>query len=356
LSAHGGARWQSSGKKKGTQAAGSGSPASTANSTGGGIEGDYVFSLRGLGKTLPGGRVLFQNISLAFQRGAKIGLLGLNGSGKSSLLKVLAGVDTEFDGEFWKSDGLRVGYLQQEPQLDPSKNVHHNIMDGLKEKTDLLDRFEQLSAAMAEPDADLDAILEEQANVQSQIDHYDCWNLSHTVQIAKEALRVAPDDADVTLLSGGERRRVALCRLLLEQPEVLLLDEPTNHLDADSVAWLERFLRDYKGTVVAITHDRYFLDNVAGWILEIDRGFAFPYQGNYSVWLEKKSSRLDLEKRQEKKKAKAMEEELAWIRQGVRVRVFRFIPLHSAAKLASIQLYWRHAGSSDQEQSTHICV
>lgn len=280
-------------------------------------------SVRGLTKMLPGGRTLFKDVSLAFQRGAKIGVLGLNGSGKSSLLKVIAGVDAEFDGTLWKADGLRIGYLMQEPVLDASKSVHDNIMDGLKEKTDLLARYEQLSMDMAAPDVDgdtMDALMGEQAEVQAKIEQLDCWNLAHTVETAKTALRVPPDDADVSKLSGGEKRRVALCRLLLEEPEVLLLDEPTNHLDAESVAWLERFLQAYKGTVLAITHDRYFLDNVAGWILELDRGQAFAYQGNYSMWLQKKGARLDLEKKQERKKAKAMEEELAWIRQGARVR------------------------------------
>lgn len=296
--------------------------AASASAAGNGIEGDVIMSVRGLTKMLPGGRTLFKDVSLGFQRGAKIGVLGLNGSGKSSLLKVLAGVDPEFDGTVWRADGLRLGYLMQEPMLDNSKSVHDNIMDGLREKTDLLARYEQLSVDMSAEDVDpdqLDALMSEQAEVQAKIEQLDCWNLAHTVETAKTALRVPPDDADVSKLSGGEKRRVALCRLLLEEPEVLLLDEPTNHLDAESVAWLERFLQSYKGTVLAITHDRYFLDNVAGWILELDRGQAFAYQGNYSMWLQKKSARLDMEKKQERKRAKAMEEELAWIRQGARV-------------------------------------
>lgn len=294
---------------------------------------------------LPGGRTLFKDVSLAFQRGAKIGVLGLNGSGKSSLLKVIAGVDAEFDGTLWKADGLRVGYLMQEPVLDTTKSVHDNIMDGLKEKTDLLARYEQLSMEMASPDVDgdtMDALMTEQAEVQAKIEQLDCWNLAHTVETAKTALRVPPDDADVSKLSGGEKRRVALCRLLLEEPEVLLLDEPTNHLDAESVAWLERFLQSYKGTVLAITHDRYFLDNVAGWILELDRGQAFAYQGNYSMWLQKKSARLDLEKKQERKKAKAMEEELQWIRQGARGR--------QAKSKARVARYEEMAAAADEDR------
>jgi ATP-binding cassette ChvD family protein len=279
-----------------------------------------VFRVEGLGKTLPGGRVLLQNLNLAFQRGAKIGLLGLNGAGKSSLLKIIGGIDSEYDGLLWKQAGLKIGCLAQEPQLDTARSIHDNIMDGLKEKTDLLQQFEDLSQRMAEPDADLDALLEEQSAVQAQLEHLDCWNLQHQVDLAKAALRVPDDGADITKLSGGERRRVALCRLLLERPDVLLLDEPTNHLDADSVAWLESFLREYKGTVVAITHDRYFLDNVAGWILEIDRGNAYPFQGNYSSWLERKSSRLEAEKKADRKRQRAMEEELQWIRQGAKGR------------------------------------
>jgi sulfate-transporting ATPase len=291
------------------------------------VEGDVVMTLREAGKTLPGGRVLFSGVSLAFNRGAKIGVLGLNGSGKSSLLKVLAGVDSEFEGTLWRSSGLRVGYLAQEPVLDEGRSVHENIMDGLRQQTDLLARYEQLCAEVGqavaaseeEPEA-LEALLNEQAAVQAAIDAADAWNLSHLVDQAKEALRVPPDSADVGSLSGGERRRVALCRLLLERPEVLLLDEPTNHLDAVSVAWLEHFLSDYKGTVLAVTHDRYFLDSVAGWILELDRGAAFPYAGNYSVWLEKKAARAESEKRSDVKKSKALAEELLWIRSGAKAR------------------------------------
>lgn len=244
----------------------------TSSDNGRGIEGDVCMSLRDVGKTLPGGRVLFTGVNLAFNRGAKIGVLGLNGAGKSSLLKILASVDTEFDGTAWLAPGLRVGYLSQEPTLDEGRTVHENIMDGLHESTALLTRYDELSAAMGVEGADFDALLTEQAEVQTKIEAGDLWNLAHVIAAAKEALRVPRDDADVANLSGGERRRVALCRLLLEKPHVLLLDEPTNHLDATSVAWLERFLGDYRGTVLAVTHDRYFLDNVAGWILEVDRG------------------------------------------------------------------------------------
>ena len=297
---------------------------------------EILFSVRNLGKALPGGRSLFSGVNLSFSRGAKIGVLGLNGSGKSSLLRILAGVDGEYDGEVWRGGGgggggggsggglpLRVGYLAQEPELDASRSVHENIMDGLAERSALLARYGALSAAMAEPSlapAAMEALLAEQAEVQSAIERADCWDLDHTVAAAKAALRVPPDDAAVATLSGGERRRVALCRLLLEQPELLLLDEPTNHLDASSVAWLERWLAGFRGTVLAVTHDRYFLDNVAGWILELDRGAALPFEGNYSAWLERKAARLDGEKKAERRRARAMAEELQWIRQGPRGR------------------------------------
>lgn len=267
-------------------------------------------------KVLPGGRVLFKDIDLAFLRGAKVGVVGLNGSGKSSLFRILAGTDREFDGKVWSSDGIRVGYLEQEPVLDPAKDVHGNIMDGLREKTQLLKRFEELSESLGDPDCDFDKVLAEQAEVQDAIEAAGAWALEHTVDIAKTALRVPVDDADVSALSGGERRRVALCRLLLEEPDVLLLDEPTNHLDAQSVRWLEEFLASYTGTVIAVTHDRYFLDNVAGWILEIDRGRMFPHEGNYSSWLEAKAARLALEDKVGKKRSAAMAAELAWIRKG----------------------------------------
>ena len=301
---------------------------------------EVVLNAMALTKVLPGGRVLFRDVSVAFARGAKIGVLGLNGSGKSSLLRILAGADAEFDGELWRAEGVKVGFLSQEPVLDESRSVHANIMDGLRDRTALLERFDELSQAMAAEGAgpeELAAAMDEQAVVQAEIERRGCWNLAHVVRMAKEALRVPPDDADVRLLSGGERRRVALCRLLLEEPGVLLLDEPTNHLDAASVAWLERFLRDYRGTVLAVTHDRYFLDNVANWILEIDRGAAFPYAGNYSVWLAKKAARLDQEKKADRKRARMMQDELEWIRGGVKAqqakskaRVARFAALQDA--------------------------
>jgi len=253
-------------------AAASAADARDAPDNGRGAEGDVCLSLRGVGKTLPGGRVLFSDVNLSFNRGAKIGVLGLNGAGKSSLLKILAGVDADHEGTAWAAAGLRVGYLAQEPALDEARTVHDNILEGLRAPHALLARFDALSEAMGAEGADLDALLAEQADVQAAIEAGDLWNLEHVVAAAKEALRVPPDGAAVASLSGGEKRRVALCRLLLERPHVLLLDEPTNHLDATSVAWLERFLADYRGTVLAVTHDRYFLDNVAGWILEVDRG------------------------------------------------------------------------------------
>ena len=301
-----------------TAAAPAGAPSGSDN--GRGLEGDVCLSLSGVSKTLPGGRVLLSRVSLAFNRGAKIGVLGLNGAGKSTLLKILAGVETDYDGSVWRADGLRVGYLAQEPTLDESKSVHENIMDGLRAPMALLARFDAISEAMGQEGADIDALLAEQADVQATIEAGDLWNLAHVVAGAKAALRVPHDDANVPTLSGGEKRRVALCRLLLEKPSVLLLDEPTNHLDATSVAWLERFLAEYRGTVLAVTHDRYFLDNVAGWILEVDRGSTFPYAGNYSVWLEKKAERLASEERGASKRAKAMALELEWIRQGPRAR------------------------------------
>lgn len=289
--------------------------ANSGSNAGGGVPGDFVCHLRDVGVTIPGGKKLFERVSLGFLRGAKIGVLGSNGSGKSTLVKVIAGVSTQdHDGERWVKDGLRIGYLQQEPYLDPEKNVYENIMDGLKESQDLLKRFDEVSMAMGEPDADFDALLAESAELQDQIEHLGCWDLSHEVDKAMAALRVPARDADVEVLSGGERRRVALCRLLLEKPDMLLLDEPTNHLDAESVAWLEEFLQNYPGTVLSITHDRYFLDNVAGWVLELDRGETYAYEGNYTKWLQQRRNRFNMQKKTDAIRAKQITSELEWSR------------------------------------------
>lgn len=284
------------------------------SNAGGGVPGDFVCHLKGVGVTIPGGKKLFDNLSLGFLRGAKIGVLGANGSGKSTLLKVVAGVRSDFDGERWVKPGFKVGYLPQEPQLDPTKNVLENIMDGLKESQELLQKFDEVSMAMGEPDADFDALLAEQAELQDKIEHLGCWDLTHEVDKAMAALRVPPKDADVEVLSGGERRRVALCRLLLEKPDMLLLDEPTNHLDAESVHWLEDFLQSYRGTVLSITHDRYFLDNVAGWVLELDRGETYAYEGNYTKWLQQRRNRFNMQRKSDAIRAKQISSELEWSR------------------------------------------
>ena len=282
----------------------------------------YVYTMHGLNKTYPGGRQVLKDISLSFLPGAKIGVLGLNGAGKSTLLRIMAGQETEFVGEARAADGLRVGYLEQEPQLDPDKDVLTNILDGVGETADMLKRFEEISAKFGEPleDDEMNALLTEQGELQEKIDAVNGWEIERTAEIAMDALRCPAGDADVGKLSGGERRRVALCRLLLDRPDMLLLDEPTNHLDAESVAWLERFLADYEGTVVAVTHDRYFLDNVAGWILELDRGHGIPWEGNYSSWLEQKEKRLVQEGRQEEARQRTLKHELEWIRQTPKAR------------------------------------
>jgi energy-dependent translational throttle protein EttA len=282
----------------------------------------YIYVMRNLTKIFPGGKEIFKNITLAFLPGAKIGVLGVNGAGKSTLLRIMAGRDSDFSGEAWAADGVRVGFLEQEPQLDESKDVLGNVMEGVAETKALLDRFDEVSARFAEPlsDAEMDALMTEQAELQEKIDACNGWELQRTLDMAMDALRCPPPDAEVSTLSGGERRRVALCRLLLSQPDMLLLDEPTNHLDAESVAWLERFLKDYKGTVVAITHDRYFLDNVAGWILELDRGRGIPYEGNYSGWLEQKQKRLAQEEREEKARQRTLARESEWINSSPRAR------------------------------------
>ncbi len=282
----------------------------------------YVYVMKQLTKVLPGGRELVKDVSLSFFPGAKIGVLGVNGAGKSTLLKIMAGIDKEFNGEAWAADGATVGYLPQEPGLDPDKTVEENVVEGLGETTGLIARFNEISEKFAEPmeDDEMNALLAEQGELQEKIDSVNGWEIERTVEIAMDALRCPPGDADVTRLSGGERRRVALCRLLLQKPDLLLLDEPTNHLDAESVGWLELHLQEYEGTVVAVTHDRYFLDNVAGWILEVDRGRGIPYEGNYSSWLEQKQQRLALEEKQEKARQRTLAQELEWIRQSPRAR------------------------------------
>ncbi len=280
----------------------------------------YVFTMNRVGKVVPPKREILKDISLSFFPGAKIGVLGLNGAGKSTLLRIMAGVDTDIIGEARPQPGIRIGYLPQEPQLDPTKDVRGNVEEGVAETKALLDRFNEISNAFADPDADFDKLLAEQAELQDKIDAAGAWDLDRKLEIAADALRLPPWDADVTKLSGGERRRVALCRLLLSAPDMLLLDEPTNHLDAESVAWLEHFLHEYPGTVVAVTHDRYFLDNVAGWILELDRGHGSPWEGNYSSWLEQKEKRLAIEQKQEAARIKAMKEELEWVRSSPKAR------------------------------------
>src|ERR1700758_5624977 len=282
----------------------------------------YIYVMKGLTKTYPGGREGLKDIWLSFLPGAKIGVLGANGAGKSTLLRIMAGEERDFAGEAWAAEGARVGYLPQEPALDPTKDVFGNVIEGLAETKALLDRFEAVSARFAEDlsEAEMDGLIAEQGELQEKIDQAGAWDLDRTVEIAMDALRCPPGDAEVANLSGGERRRVALCRLLLQRPDLLLLDEPTNHLDAESVAWLQRFLEDYPGTVVTVTHDRYFLDEVAGWILELDRGRGIPYEGNYSGWLDQKQQRLEQEGRQEAARRRTLERELEWVRQSPRAR------------------------------------
>ncbi|HVG06461.1 MAG TPA: energy-dependent translational throttle protein EttA, partial [Thermoanaerobaculia bacterium] len=282
----------------------------------------YIYVMKDLRKMYPPNREVLKGIWLSFFPGAKIGVLGLNGSGKSTLLKIMAGEVKEFAGEAWASKGTRVGYLSQEPRLDSNKNVLGNVEEGVAEIRALLDKYDEINARFGEPmsDDEMDKLMAEQGRVQDQIDAVNAWEIDRTLEVAMDALRLPPPDAEVDKLSGGERRRVALCRLLLQKPDLLLLDEPTNHLDAESVAWLERFLAEYQGTVVAVTHDRYFLDNVAGWILELDRGQGIPWKGNYTSWLEQKQERLALEEKTESSRRRTLERELEWVRMSPRAR------------------------------------
>jgi energy-dependent translational throttle protein EttA len=304
----------------------------------------FIYVMKDLRKVVPPKREILKGIWLSFYPGAKIGVVGANGSGKSTLLRVMAGVDTDVQGEAWAAKGVRVGYLPQEPQLDPQLNVRGNVEEAVRAKRDILRRFDEINAKFAEPmdDDAMTALIDEQAAVQDQIDSQGLWDLDRHIEIAMDALRLPPGDADVTNLSGGERRRVALCRVLLEQPDMLLLDEPTNHLDAESVEWLEQHLAQFPGTIVAVTHDRYFLDNVAKWILELDRGEGFPYEGNYSSWLEQKQERLRKEEKQESARQRTLQHELEWIRLAPRAR--------QAKGKARIQNYEQMVAQDTREQ------
>ena len=311
----------------------------------------FIYTMKGLGKVHPPDHVVLKDIWLSFLPGAKIGVLGLNGSGKSSLLKIMAGEDHQFVGEAWPAEGISVGFLHQEPRLDPAKDVRGNVEEGVAEIKALLTRYDEINAKFGEEMSpeEMDKVLEEQAKVQDRIEAANAWDLDSRLELAMDALRLPPPDADVTRLSGGERRRVALCRLLLKSPDLLLLDEPTNHLDAESVAWLERFLKDYPGTVVAVTHDRYFLDNAAGWILELDRGHGIPWEGNYSSWLEQKQNRLAQEEKTESKRQRTLERELEWIRMSPRAR--GAILAHSYSRASVL----RRADSCFSSTSSRFC-
>jgi len=304
----------------------------------------YVYVMNRLSKAWPGGKEVLKNVSLSFFPGAKIGVLGLNGSGKSTLLRIMAGIETEFQGEAWAADGIKVGYLPQEPDLDPALDVAGNVLAGMGRAKELVDRFNEVSAKFAEEmtDEEMNAVIAEQAELQEEIDAIDGWDLERKAEIAMDALRVPAGDADVTKLSGGEKRRVALCQLLLSAPDMLLLDEPTNHLDAESVAWLQKFLHDFPGTVVTITHDRYFLDEVAGWILELDRGAGIPYEGNYSGWLEQKQKRLEQEGRADDARVKSLSRELDWVRAAPKAR--------QAKSKARINAYEKLLAEGQQQQ------
>ncbi|MES2916265.1 MAG: energy-dependent translational throttle protein EttA [Pseudomonadota bacterium] len=298
----------------------------------------YVYHMENVSKTYPGGKKCFENIHLNFLPGVKIGVVGVNGAGKSTLLKIMAGIDTDFKGEAWAAKGAKVGYLAQEPQLDPALTAKENVMLGVAAQTAILDRYNELAMNYSDETA------EEMAALQDQIDAQNLWELEATVGVAMDALRCPPDDADVTTLSGGERRRIALCKLLLEKPDMLLLDEPTNHLDAESIAWLQKHLIDYKGTILIVTHDRYFLDDITGWILELDRGRGIPYEGNYSAWLDQKAKRMAQEAREDKSKQKALEKELEWIRSGAKAR--------QAKGKARLSRYNEMASQTVMERST----
>jgi sulfate-transporting ATPase len=303
----------------------------------------FIYTMNGVGKVVPPKREILKDISLSFFPGAKIGVLGLNGSGKSSLLRIMAGIDKDYIGEARPQPGIHIGFLPQEPELDPNKDVRGNVEEGVSETKALVDRFNDVSMKFAEPmsDDEMNALMEEQAKLQDAIDAAGAWDLDRKLEIAADALRLPPWDADVNKLSGGERRRVALCKLLLSTPEMLLLDEPTNHLDAESVAWLERYLQEYSGTVVAVTHDRYFLDNAAGWILELDRGHGIPWEGNYSSWLEQKEKRLEVEEKQETARQRTMKAELEWVRSNPKGRHAK-----SKARLARFE----ELASQDKQQ------
>ena len=302
----------------------------------------YVYHMDGVSKTYPGGKKCFENIRLSFLPGVKIGVVGVNGAGKSTLMRIMAGIDKDFTGEAWAAEGARVGYLPQEPHLDDTLNVRENVMLGVAEKKAKLDRFNELAMNYSDETAD------EMAALQDEIDSQNLWDLDSQIDVAMEALRCPPDDADVSTLSGGERRRVALCKLLLEQPEMLLLDEPTNHLDAETIAWLQKHLIDYPGTILIVTHDRYFLDDITGWILELDRGRGIPYEGNYSAWLEQKAKRLEQEAREDKSRQKTLERELEWMRQGAKAR--------QAKQKARINAYNELASTSEREKISHAQI
>ena len=302
----------------------------------------YVYHMQGVSKTYPGGKKCFENIHLSFLPGVKIGVVGINGAGKSTLMKIMAGIDKEFQGEAWSAEGAKVGYLPQEPELDETMSVRENVMLGVADKKAILDRYNELAMNYSDETAD------EMAELQDKIDAENLWDLDSQIDVSLEALRCPTDDADVSSLSGGERRRVALCKLLLEAPEMLLLDEPTNHLDAETIAWLQKHLIDYKGTILIVTHDRYFLDDITGWILELDRGHGMPYEGNYSSWLEQKAKRLAQEAREDKSRQKTLERELEWMRQGQKAR--------QAKQKARINAYNDLAGQSEREKITRAQI